>query len=55
VADKGKTIPIPTPYTNLKIIKVFIEVAKQESIPNTSCRIAFHLIKTDLPTLSEYD
>jgi len=31
----------------------FIDGAMQESTPKTNCKIAFHLMKMDLPTLSE--
>lgn len=37
------------------MIKAVIEVAIQERTPKINCKIAFHLIKMDLPILSEYD
>lgn len=37
------------------MIKAVIEVAIQERTPKINCKIAFHLIKIDLPILSEYD
>jgi len=46
---------MPIPYTNLRMINRLIEGAAADNMPNKSCRMAFHLINTDLPTLSEKD
>jgi len=49
VPDIGRTIPIPIPYANLKMIKNVIFVAMHERIPKIVCKIAFHLINCSLP------